>query len=97
MLGKDLLYENGKIFDVKMEFDKYVINTDKVTDLKGMENETFLNLYFMFLCNLTSYEPGQKNMLDLQNENKNFHGVVFFKLLDKFFEYIYHNSLIYPH
>ena len=92
MLGKDLLYENGKIFDVKMEFDKYVINSDKVTDLKGMENETFLNLYFMFLCNLTSYEPGQKNMLDLQNENKNFHGVVFFKLLDKFFEYIYHNS-----
>ena len=92
MLGKDLLYENGKIFDVKMEFDKYVINADKVTDLKGMENETFLNLYFMFLCNLTSYEPGQKNMLDLQNENQNFHGVVFFKLLDKFFEYIYHNS-----
>ena len=92
MLGKDLLYENGKIFDVKMEFDKYVINADKVTDLKGMENETFLNLYFMFLCNLTSYEPGQKNMLDLQNENKNFHGVIFFKLLDKFFEYIYHNS-----
>ena len=92
MLGKDLLYENGKIFDVKMEFDKYVINADKVTDLKGMENETFLNLYFMFLCNLTSYEPGQKNMLDLQNENKNFLGVVFFKLLDKFFEYIYHNS-----
>ena len=92
MLGKDLLYENGKIFDVKMEFDKYVINADKVTDLKGMENETFLNLYFMFLCNLTSYEPGQKNMLDLQNENKNFHGVVFFKLLDKFFEYIHHNS-----
>ena len=31
-------------------------------------------------------------MLDLQNENKNFHGVVFFKLLDKFFEYIHHNS-----
>ena len=92
MLGKDLLYENGKIFDVKMEFDKYVINTDKVTDLKGMENETFLNLYFMFLCNLTSYEPGQKSILDLDNENKNFHGVVFFKLLDKFFEYIYHNS-----
>ena len=92
MLGKDLLYENGKMFDVKMEFDKYVINADKVTDLKGMENETFLNLYFMFLCNLTSYEPGQKNMLDLQNENKNFHGVVFFKLLDKFFEYIHHNS-----
>ena len=92
MLGKDLLYENGKIFDVKMEFDKYVINADKVTDLKGMENETFLNLYFMFLCNLTSYEPGQKGILDLNNENKNFHGVVFFKLLDKFFEYIYHNS-----
>ena len=92
MLGKDLLYENGKIFDVKMEFDKYVINADKVTDLKGMENETFLNLYFMLLCNLTSYEPGQKSILDLNNENKNFHGVVFFKLLDKFFEYIHHNS-----
>ena len=92
MLGKDLLYENGKMFDVKMEFDKYVINADKVTDLKGMENETFLNLYFMFLCNLTSYEPGQKSLLDLQNENKNFHGVLFFKLLDKFFEYIHHNS-----
>ena len=92
MLGKDLLYENGKIFDVKMEFDKYVINSDKVTDMKGMENETFLNLYFMFLCNLSSYEPGQKSLLDLQNENKNLHGVVFFKLLDKFFEYIHHNS-----
>ena len=38
MLGKDLLYENGKIFDVKMEFDKYVIDSDKVTDMKGMEN-----------------------------------------------------------
>ena len=36
MLGKDLLYENGKIFDVKMEFDKYVINADKVTDMKGL-------------------------------------------------------------
>ena len=92
MLGKDLLYENGRIFDVKMEFDKYVINTDKVTDMKGMENETFLNLYFMFLCNLSSYEEAQKSLLDLQNENNNFHGVVFFKLLDKFFEYIHHNS-----
>ena len=92
MLGKDLLYENGKIFDVKMEFDKYVIASDKVTDMKGMENETFINLYFMFLCNLSSYEDGQKSLLDLQNENKNLHGVVFFKLLDKFFEYIHHNS-----
>ena len=92
MLGKDLLYENGRIFDVKMEFDKYVINTDKVTDMKGIENETFLNLYFMFLCNLSSYEAGQKSLLDLKNENKDFHGVVFFKLLDKFFEYIHHNS-----
>ena len=92
MLGKELLYENGKIFDVKMEFDKYVINADQVTDMKGMENETFLNLYFMLLCNLSSYEVGQKSLLDLQNENKNFHGVVFFKLLDKFFEYIHHNS-----
>ena len=92
MLGKDLLYENGKMFDVKMEFDKYVINADQVTDMKGMENETFLNLYFMLLCNLSSYEVGQKSLLDLQNENKNFHGVVFFKLLDKFFEYIHHNS-----
>ena len=92
MLGKDLLYENGKIFDVKMEFDKYVINAEQVTDMKGMENETFLNLYFMLLCNLSSYEVGQKSLLDLQNENKNFHGVVFFKLLDKFFEYIHHNS-----
>ena len=92
MLGKDLLYENGKIFDVKMEFDKYVIESDKVTDMKGMEDETILNLYFMFLCNLSSYEAAQKNLLDLQNENKDFHGVVFFKLLDKFFEYIHHNS-----
>ena len=92
MLGKDLLYENGRIFDVKMEFDKYVIKADQVTDMKGMENETILNLFFMFLCNLSSYEDGQKSLLDLQNENKNFHGVVFFKLLDKFFEYIHHNS-----
>ena len=92
MLGKDLLYENGKIFDVKMEFDKYVIESDKVTDMKGMEDETILNLYFMFLCNLSSYEAAQKNLLDLQNENKDFRGVVFFKLLDKFFEYIHHNS-----
>ena len=92
ILGKDLLYENGKIFDVKMEFDKYVIDSDKVTDMHGMENETLLNLYFMFLCNLSSYEEGQRDLLDLKNENKMFHGVVFFKLLDKFFEYIHHNS-----
>ena len=92
MLGKELLYENGRIFDMKMEFDKYVINTDQLTDMKEMENETFLNLYFMLLCNLSSYEDGQKSLLDLENENKNFHGVVFFKLLDKFFEYIHHNS-----
>jgi hypothetical protein len=71
MLGKDLLYENGRIFDVKMEFDKYVIKADQVTDMKGMENETILNLFFMFLCNLSSYEDGQKSLLDLQNENKN--------------------------
>ena len=92
MLGKELLYENGRIFDMKMEFDKYVINTEQLTDMKEMENETFLNLYFMLLCNLSSYEEGQKSLLDLKNENKNFHGVVFFKLLDKFFEYIHHNS-----
>ena len=88
--------KNSKIEKYESPDDVILESLDKMLgkDLlyKGMENETFLNLYFMFLCNLTSYEPGQKNMLDLQNENKNFHGVVFFKLLDKFFEYIYHNS-----
>ncbi len=46
----------------------------------------------MLLCNLSSYEKGQISLLDLQNEEEKFHGVVFFRLLDKFFEYIHHNS-----
>ncbi len=83
--------KNGIEFNVNFEFEKYVINSSKINNSQN-ENESNLNLYFMFLSNLTSYEEGQKYILDLNNSNEKTHGIIFFKLLDNFFEYIYHNS-----
>ena len=91
-LDNNPILKNGQEFNVNFEFEKYVINSSKVTDPHGMENETYINLYFMFLANLTSYENGQKYILDLHCPNEKSHGIIFFKLLDKFFEFIHHNS-----
>lgn len=44
----------------------------------------------MILTNLTLTEEGQKKFLNLENENMK--GVVFMKILDKYFEYIYNEE-----
>ena len=81
---------NNISFDVKMVFDKYELHNINI--IKGFENETYLNLYFIILSNLTSFDVCKKYFLDLNNSNKNVHGILFFKLLDKYFENIQNNS-----
>ena len=81
---------NNISFDVKMVFDKYELHNINV--IKGFENETYLNLYFIILSNLTSFDVCKEYFLDLNNSNKNVHGILFFKLLDKYFENIQNNS-----
>ena len=81
---------NNISFDVKMVFDKYELHN--INLIKGFENETYLNLYFIILSNLTSFDVCKEYFLDLNNSNKNVHGILFFKLLDKYFENIQNNS-----
>ena len=91
-LDNNPLLKNGQEFNVNFEFEKYVINSSKITDPHGFENETYLNLYFIILSNLTSFDVCKEYFLDLNNSNKNVHGILFFKLLDKYFENIQNNS-----
>ena len=81
---------NNISIDVKMVFDKYELHN--INLIKGFENETYLNLYFIILSNLTSFDVCKEYFLDLNNSNKNVHGILFFKLLDKYFENIQNNS-----
>ena len=91
MNSQNLNNNNNNIsFDVKMVFDKYELHNINV--IKGFENETYLNLYFIILSNLTSFDVCKEYFLDLNNSNKNVHGILFFKLLDKYFENIQNNS-----
>ena len=92
MISNDILLDkNGNTFDIRIEMDKYVINSSTIENQHPeFKNETLINLYFMFLANLSSFEEGQKKLLDVSDEK--IKGIVFFKLLDKFFEYIYHSS-----
>ena len=91
MNSQNLNNNNNNIsFDVKMVFDKYELHN--INLIKGFENETYLNLYFIILSNLTSFDVCKEYFLDLNNSNKNVHGILFFKLLDKYFENIQNNS-----
>lgn len=56
--------------------------------VKGNRNDAFdTSFCFMILSNLTLKENGQKKFLNLEQENKK--GIIFMKILDKFFENIY--------
>ena len=90
MISNDLLLDkNGNTFDMKLELDKYVINSSSITNAHpDIKHETLINLYFMFIANVTSYEQGQNKLIDVDNEK--ICGIVYFKILDKYFEYIYH-------
>ena len=92
MISNDILLDkNGNTFDIKMEMDKYVINSSTIENQHPeLKNDTLINLFFMFMANLSSFEEGQKKLLDISNEK--IKGIVFFKLLDKFFDNIYSSS-----
>ena len=72
--------------------EKYIVNfnkkTQEQTDLNLFLNE--VPYYFMILTNLSLTEEGQKKFLNIENEN--IKGIVFMKVLDKFFEYIYNEE-----
>ena len=86
MISNDIILDkNGNTFDIKMEMDKYVINSSTIENQHPeFKNDTLINLFFMFMANLSSFEEGQKKLLDISNEK--IKGIVFFKLLDKFFD-----------
>lgn len=87
------LVDKGQIMNVQLQFDKYVLNSNNLIDNKDnkeLQNESLINLYFMLMTNLTSFEVGQMKFLDIDNDN--IKGILFFKLLDKFFEYAHHNA-----
>jgi hypothetical protein len=60
--------------------EKYVINPNYIKNPQ-------IQYYFMLLTNLTISEEGQARFLNLENEK--IKGVVFMKMLDKYFENIY--------
>ena len=92
MISNDIILDkNGNTFDIKMEMDKYVINSSTIENQHPeFKNDTLINLFFMFMANLSSFEEGQKKLLDISNEK--IKGIVFLKLLDKFFDKIYSSS-----
>lgn len=91
MISHDMfLNKQGTVFNMKLELDKYVIESSSISNTHSeFKDETLVNLYCMFLANLTSYEKGQMKLLD--TDNANITGIVYFKLIDKYFEHIYHN------
>lgn len=75
--------------DMKLIFDKYVINSEtiKKNSTGGFQEVPY---YFMILTNLTISEAGQKKFLNVEDEKIT--GIIFMKVLDKFFQYIYNEE-----
>lgn len=72
--------------NIKLILDKYVIDLDSIK--KSSSGELIeVPYYLMILTNLTISEEGQKKFLNVEDEKIT--GVVFMKILDKFFQYIY--------
>jgi len=73
--------------DVSFAFEKYQLDGNIINKTL---NNTYVAYYFMLLSNLTNKEEGQKIFLAVDNERNK--GVLFVKLLDVFFQFIYNEE-----
>jgi len=79
-------YESSSIPKVNFQMEKYLIDSKKV---EGGSSPVFKEVpyYLMILTNLTISEEGQRKFLNLEDEK--IKGVVFMKIMEKFFDCIY--------
>jgi hypothetical protein len=80
--------DSGKV-KVNFQMEKYLINPKTNSDGSLNSNHVFKEVpyYLMILTNLTISEEGQKKFLNLEDEK--IKGIVFLKLLEKFFDNVY--------
>lgn len=73
---------------VKFSLEKYFIDSNSIKENNNGQ-AVFIEIpyYFMILTNLTINEEGQKKFLNLEDEK--IKGIVFLKILEKFFDNIY--------
>lgn len=79
---------NKNQIDIKMVLEKYIVNPESIRH--SDTNLAEVPYYLMILTNLTILEEGQQKFLNLENEK--IKGVIFMKMLDKFFHYIYNEE-----
>lgn len=77
--------ESSKNLKVNFHMEKYLIDSKKPDGSNPVFKE--IPYYLMILTNLTISEEGQKKFLNLEDEK--IQGVVFMKIMEKFFDYIY--------
>lgn len=75
----------GKTLKVNFHMEKYLVDTKKNEGSSPVFKE--IPYYLMILTNLTISEEGQKKFLNLEDEK--IKGVVFMKIMEKFFDYVY--------
>ncbi len=85
--------ENEKL-KVKFSLEKYLIDSNSISD-NGLQNSSRpvfkeIPYYLMILSNLTISEEGQKKFLNVEDEK--IKGIVFLKLMEKFFDNVYSNE-----
>lgn len=76
------------MFNILVE-EKYVIDPENISK-HSAGNLKEVPYYFMILSNLTVSEEGQKKFFNSDDEK--IKGIVFLKILDKFFQYAYHEE-----
>jgi predicted nucleic acid-binding Zn finger protein len=84
---KEDSFKQKNDLEIKYIEEKYVISSE---NLLNKTNFATIPFYFMILSNLTLTEEGQKKFLNLENEK--IKGIVFMKILEQFFDYIYHEE-----
>jgi hypothetical protein len=88
LFNNDRAQENIK---VKFSMEKYQIDSEANKELfeRNNSNKVFKEIpyYLMILSNLTISEEGQKKFLNVEDEK--IKGVVFMKILEKYFDNIY--------
>ena len=77
--------EGNLKFKVNFHMEKYFVDSKKSEGSSPVFKE--IPYYLMILTNLTVSEEGQKKFLNLEDEK--IKGVVFMKIMEKFFDHIY--------
>jgi len=84
--------KNSKLnIKVNFQMEKYLIDsTNKNVDIQSDVVFKEIPYYLMILTNLTISEEGQKKFMNLEDDK--IKGIVFLKIMEKFFDNIYRNE-----